>query len=226
VEGWLCEPWAYYANRRWLYEHFVGALQKHFQDPRAESEFYNVSTGLFNLHACDYRQSWDALADLNLLARMAGLRGLVILVDEFEDVIYNLRRIDHKQKSFGNLFRFFAGDFPGLSFFAVTPGFINKSKDTLMKNKDHWEYDYSTFDALSTFEMSQLETDELTDLASRIIETHGRAYCWEPALILENHRVSDIIKEEALQSLDRARHTIRRVVQALDDQLQGANVAS
>ena len=51
-------------------------------------------------------KSWDGLADLDLLAQLAGFRGLVLLVDEFEDVIQNLTRVNFKQAAFWNLFHF------------------------------------------------------------------------------------------------------------------------
>jgi len=123
VEAWLCEPWQYHSRTKWLYERFVARLRKHFRDPRAAWQFYGRCVDTFRFERAEYRQSWDALDDLNDLARLCGLKGLVLLVDEFEDVVYNLRNIRYQTEAFWNLFRLFSGErFSGLSFYAVTPG--------------------------------------------------------------------------------------------------------
>src|SRR5207245_1103641 len=126
-----------------------------------------------------YHQSWAVLKDIDTLARAVGLKGLVIEFDEFEDVLTNLKNIDHKQSAFWNLFQFYEGKrFPGVSFFAVTPEFVHKCKVEL-QSKGLWDYDYSQFEKLPTFEMSPLRTTELMELTGRIITTHGIAYDWE-----------------------------------------------
>ena len=57
----------------------------------------------------------------------AGLKGMVILFDEFEDVLTNINNINHKEAAFGNLFRFVSGDpFTGKTFYAVTPSFMRE----------------------------------------------------------------------------------------------------
>ena len=223
VEGWLCEPWNYYTRTTWLYERFVSGLRKHFRDPRAGWQFYRRGTDTFIFKGSDFRQSWDALADLHLLVKLAGLKGLVLLVDEFEDVIYNLKKINYQQDAFWNLFRLFDGEFPGHSFYAVTPAFVEKCKNLLL-SKHCWDYDFSRFDRLPTFEMSPLEVSELEELSMRILETHGIAYDWEPDLLMKYSHLRQIVHQAAsLQIQDRARHTIVTVVKALDHLLEDQN---
>lgn len=220
VEAWLCEPWNYYVRRKWLYQRFVGGLRRYFRDPRAEWQFYNTDTGMFIFRVADYRQSWDALADLHTLAKLAGLTGLVILVDEFEDVIYGLRNVGYQQQAFWNLFRLSGGGLPGPSFYAVTPSFVDKCKNVLL-GKGVRDYDFSRFERLPTFEMSPLGTSELESLAMKILETHGIAYGWEPDAVMRAAQLLGIVrKAAALQVQDRARHVIIRVVTALDELLQ------
>lgn len=221
VEGWLCEPWSYYTRTRWLYDRFVLGLREFFRDPRADWQFYRRGTDTFIFNASDYRQSWDGLADLDLLAKLVGLKGLVLLVDEFEDVLYNLNRIDCQRDAFWNLFRLFGGDFPGASFYAVTPKFVSKCKE-LLQRKGCLDYDYSRFDRLPTFEMTPLGRAEVQELSSRIIEAHGLAYGWDTKP-LRNHpdllRLVHNLSQQPIQ--DRTRITIRSIVELLDGQLQG-----
>jgi len=220
VEAWICEPWNYYTRTTWLYNQFVGDLRRYFHDPRADWQFYRRGTDTFIFKNSDYRQSWDALADLQTLANLGGLSGLVILVDEFEDVIYGLRNIKYQQESFWNLFRLFDGEFPGLSFYAVTPSFIEKCKNLLIQ-KVSWDYDLSRFDRLTTFEMSPLETSELEALAMKILEAHRIAYDWEPDLLMRTSHLNNIVRKTgSLPMQDRARYVITSVVKALDELLQ------
>jgi hypothetical protein len=123
---------------------------------------YQTNTLRFDFKAYDYDQSWRALRDINKIAVAAGFKGFVILFDEFKDIVYNIRNISHKESAFENLFRFFLhGWFDGMSFFAVTPGFIQKCIE-LLKNKDRWsdEY-YLLFNQLPSFEMSPLDQENL-----------------------------------------------------------------
>ena len=72
-----------------------------------------------------YNQFFEALSGLDSLAKAVGLKGLVLLVDEFEDIVTNLTRYDYQEAAHHNLFDFLEGEkFSGLSYFAVTPEFI------------------------------------------------------------------------------------------------------
>jgi BREX system ATP-binding protein BrxC/D len=221
VEDWLLHPWNYEAQRKRLYFELVEKLRGYFRDPRPEWKFYATTEGVFNFRLQSYAQSWGALRDLHKLACAAGLKGLIILFDEFEDVIYNIRNISHQESAFWNLFQFYSNkQFGGMSFFAVTPNFVEKCK-TLLLNKGYWDYDYSRFEKLATFQMSPLQVDELEALALKIMEAHGTAYGWEPASVMRITQLRTLVKETAsVQIEDRARHTIREVVKALDQLIE------
>ena len=116
IKAWLSSPESYRSQRKLLYHELVAELRARFLDTRPEWQFYVDEVFLF--HSGGHRQSWDALADLHRLAVCSGYRGLVLLVDEFEDVIQNLPRRNYQQVAFHNLFRFFAGErFPGRGLF-------------------------------------------------------------------------------------------------------------
>lgn len=219
IEDWLYNPGSYgQSARSRLYFKLVERLRPCFRDERSERQFY--ADDVFNFWYGGYRQSWDALGDLSTLADAAGLRGLVLLFDEFEDVITNLRRIDYQERAFSNLFRFFSGqDFGGSSFFAVTPEFVVKCK-TLLLAKGKWDYDFSAFDALPAFEMSPLTIDELDDLALRIMQTHSAAYGWD---CCGDGVVADVevavAEAMSVPVQDRVRQAIKAIVGTLDDHL-------
>ncbi len=224
VADWITQPWVYYARRRFLYQELVEKLRKHFRDPRPEWQFYNTNAGIFNFQMQDYDQSWKALRDLQALSQAAGLRGVVILFDEFEDVLNNLKRVDYQEAAFWNLFRFYSGkQFPGMTFFAVTPEFAAKCKRLLM-DKGRWDFDYSRFQALPTFEMSPLEKRHLEDLAMKIMETHGIAYGWEPDTVMKASDLKRIISASmSVRVEDRVRQTIKEIVKALDHLLESTD---
>jgi len=219
VEDWFLQPWAYRSQRAVLFSDLVGSLRRHFHDPRPESQFYKH--GVFEFHTQGYAQSWSALRDLQRVLCKAGLRGLVLLFDEFEDVVTNLRNIGYQEAAFWNLFQFYAGkQFPGLSFYAVTPEFVEKCV-TLLIGKGRWDYDYARFKVIPTFQMTPLDVEELEELAMRILETHGIAYEWEPDLVMRAKELDKIVRKAAsVQIQDRARHTIISIVTALDRLLE------
>jgi hypothetical protein len=219
VEDWFLQPWVYRSQRRILYSDLVGSLRRFFHDPRPDRQFY--SDGVFWFHTQGYAQSWSALRDLQRLLCEAGLKGLVVLFDEFEDVVTNLNNVAHQEAAFWNLFQFYAGkQFPGLSFYAVTPEFVEKCV-TLLIDKGRWDYDYARFKAIPTFQMTPLDVEELEELAMRILEAHGVAYDWEPDLVMRATELDKIVRKAAsVQIQDRARHTITTVVKALDRLLE------
>ncbi|MDP3012987.1 MAG: ATP-binding protein, partial [Candidatus Subteraquimicrobiales bacterium] len=195
VEGWFLEPWVYKTQRSKLYYDLIGQLKSFFRDPRYEWQFYNDGIFDFQIHA--YTQSWAAFRDIHKLSIEAGYKGFIILFDEFEDVIHNLRNIKHQQAAFWKLFEFYGGKkFDGMPYFAVTPDFANKCK-TLLLQKGCWDYDYSMFDKLPTFEMSPLTAEELQELALKILEVHGIAYDWEPDLVMKMPALKAIVAKTA-----------------------------
>ena len=215
VEDWLFQPWLYYAQRRLLYTRLVEQMRTHFRDPRPEWKFYNE--GIFDFRAQGYAQSWAALRDIHKLSLEAGLKGLIILFDEFEDIITNIKNIKHQEAAFWNLFEFYAGnEFKGMTYFAVTPDFAQKCILRLLE-KGRWDYDYTMFEKLPTFEMSPLEEEELQKLALKILEVHGIAYDWEPDLSMKMSKLRAIVRQaSSIQIQDRARHTIRQIVKYLE----------
>jgi hypothetical protein len=219
VEDWLQQPWNYKSQRKKLYQGLVEDLRKYFRDPRSHWQFYADNVFAFDVQG--YAQSWAALGDLVCLSKAAGLAGIVLLFDEFEDIITNLTNIAHQQAAFWNLFQFYSKKhFEGLSFYAVTPEFVDKCKKLLL-SKGVFDYDYEWFEALARFQMSPLSTDELSTLALRIMDTHGKAYDWEPDLVMKASQLRRIVERAAaVQIQDRARHTITEVVKSLDSLLQ------
>jgi hypothetical protein len=217
VIDWFSQPWAYQAQRKKLYEELILSLRPYFRDPRSERKFYNPVEGIFHFQQQDYAQSWGVLRDIHRMSVAAGLKGFIILFDEFEDVLYNMRNIGHQQAAFWNLFQFYAGDvFPSMTFFAVTPGFVQKCKVRLME-KHVWDYDFERFDALPTFEMSPLGADHLHEVALKIRDVYATAYALDERTLQGINLQSLVARTSAIAVEDRARHTIREVVKALDD---------
>lgn len=223
IIDWLQKPELYRSQRARLYARLIEEMRSKFRDPRPDWEFYKSDFFLF--HTDSYRSAWDALKDMHVLFENCGLRGLVILFDEFEDVLTNLTRINWQESAFWNLFLFFSGKrFPGKSFYAVTPAFTEKCKIRLL-TRGRVDFDYRRFDQLPTFQMSPLGEQELSELAGRILNTHMLAFNYR----IPKDRVSkirqamdQIVSRSVLSPVqDRARHTIREVVQYLDEGIQG-----
>ena len=215
IEDWLSNPPNYRNRRSPLYKSLVYDLRGKFRDPRAEWQFY--SDEVFSFHSGGHRQAWDALADLDLIAKAAGLRGLVLLFDEFEDVIQNLNRRNLQEAALLNLFRFFAGErFPGMSYFAVTPDFVAKCKRELLR-KGIYEFDYSRFDSLPSFGLADVTMDQFLQLAIKIRAVHATADGWDA---VGKVTIADLRKVAsaawALSSPDRLRQAIQSVVETLD----------
>lgn len=216
VEDWLYQPWQYKVQRKILYTQLVDKLRRYFRDPRPEWKFY--ADEVFMFHTQGYAQSWSALRDFDCLSRAAGLKGLIILFDEFEDVITNLRNVAYQEAAFWNLFHFYAGkQFPGKTFYAVTPEFVEKCKNRLVQ-KGKWDFDFSRFDSLPKFEMSPLEEIHLIELAKRIAPVHGLAYDWDAISAMNGSNIQMALKEaNRIQIQDRTRHAVICIVKHLDD---------
>jgi hypothetical protein len=219
IQDWLFQPCVYRTQWKQLYATLVEDLRRYFRDPRQDRQFYADEVFAFDRQGC--QQSWAALRDAQTLAVESGLKGFIILFDEFEDILTNLNNIAYQEAAFWNLFQFYSGkQFPGMTFFAVTPEFATKCKCLLMQ-KGRWDYDYSPFDALPTFEMSPLEQSQLETLATKIVEAHGIAYCWRPESVMSAAQLRAVVaKAAAVQVQDRARLTIREVVASLDRLLE------
>lgn len=213
VEDWLFQPWEYKSQRKHLYDSLIGNMRRHFNDPRDDRYFYY--NNLFDFSVQEYRQSWDALNDLDKLTKIAGFKGLILLVDEFEDIIHNMGNIRHQKDAFWNLFQFFGGSFCSNSFFAVTPDFSNKCKKVLL-DKEIFDYDYSKFDKLKTFELSPLSESQMYSLSQKIISVHSKAYDWQTPKDIDNHIHIICKKGMKIPVQDRVRQTIKETVILLD----------
>lgn len=219
ITDWLHNPAAYRAQRQLLYSDLVASLRTHFRDPRPDWKFY--SDGVFTFNTMGHRQAWDALADLDAIARASGYRGLVLLVDEFEDVIQNLTRRDYKQAAFLNLFQFFRGEVPGFAYFAVTPEFAHKCKLELL-SRGVFDYDYTQFDRLPAFEMDPIDTQMIYELARKIRQVHGLAYGWDAEAGVPDRVLLKRCRELGESPIpDRVRQAIIGIVRLLDDKFQG-----
>jgi P-loop Domain of unknown function (DUF2791) len=216
IEDWLANPEAFRSQRKLLYKALVEDLRSRFREARAEWQFY--SDEVFWFHTGGHRNAWGALADLDLIARSAGLRGLVILFDEFEDVIQNLNRRNYQEEAFLNLFRFFAGErFPGMTYFAVTPDFVAKCKVELM-SRGVVDFDFGRFSRLPFFEMSEIAEREFLHLAKRIRDVHALAFDWTAAEALGDRDLSRLVgKLWSVRTPERVRLAIQGVVESLDE---------
>jgi hypothetical protein len=219
ITDWLANPAEYRSRRKDLYLEMIEHRRNSFRDPRPEFKFY--ADDVFGFHSGGHRQSWDGLADLDLIAKLAGFRGLVILVDEFEDVIQNLNRINYKQAAFWNLFHLFRGEhFSGQSYFAVTPEFVSKCKQALM-DKGIYDYDFSQFDRLPRFQMEPIDAEQLFDLGKRIRDAHAIAYGWDARANLADREFKALCAKLASTSApDRMRQAIVTIVKELDGRTQ------
>lgn len=218
VIDWLQEPENYRSQRKQLHTKLVEGLRSHFRDPRSDKQFY--MDNVLSFHTDGYLAVWDGLRDMNDLLVGAGLRGLIVLFDEFEDVLTGLTNVMWKEAAFWNLFLFMGGKrFPGRTFYAVTPNFVVKCKEQLLE-RGRVDFDYKRFDKLPTFEMSPLTKTELAELAGRILKAHACAFGYQPEDVSAS-QIRDLIAHLSRSPVqDRARHTIREVVKLLDTILE------
>ena len=221
IEDWLANPAAYRSQRKLLHQALVSNLRGEFRDPRAEWQFYADEVFLF--HTGGHRNAWAALEDFDVIARGAGLNGLIILFDEFEDVIQNLNRRNYQQEAFLNLFRFFGGErFPGMAYFAVTPEFVAKCKTELM-SRGVFDFDFNRFSKLPFFEMSAITEADFLTLAKKIRAVHSIAFGWRADADLSDRelkRLTDVLW--SVRTPERVRLAIQGVVEALDERFESS----
>ncbi len=197
-------------RRRELYKVLVSGLGHVFQDRR------QVTDSTFSFKDNEYRQSWAALRDFDVLSRCSGFRGFVLLVDEFEDVIYS--RITQKIEAFRNLGRFFEGRYSlGRSYFAVTPDMSKAFSDELQQRRREYDVDVRQFEALPCFRLTPIHHADMLTLAKKIRDTHSCAYNWNAEEMvgddeLERHCVEVMRPDRP----DRVRLAVKSVVLLLD----------
>lgn len=214
VEDWLFQPWSYYGQRKRIYQELIGNLGRHFQDGHQERYYYPDA---FRLSVQRYDQSWKFLRDLRMLAAAAGLSGVIILFDEFETMLTGLKRYDYKIDAFWNLLQFGRQkQFPGLSAFAITPGFFH-TLGAFIHEMSRDNLDYSELREFPTFEMQPLEVCQLQELAGRIRDTHALAFRWDARAHVGDSALRAVVQKSAsIPVQDRSRQTIKQVVGALD----------
>lgn len=216
IADWLMNPPQYKTRRKLLYTQLVYRLQASFRDVRSERQFY--TNNIFDFHYNDYAQCWAALRDIHKLAVASGLKGLMILFDEYEDVITNLRNIAYQEVAFRNLFKFYSGEeFPSFTCYAVTPEFATKCKK-LLHDRNRWDFDCSEFENIPTFQISPLAEKDMVNLAYKITNTHSIAYEWDAANAPDYNNIKNIVSSSASHAVqDRVRQTIKAIVGFLDD---------
>ena len=218
IEDWFSNPDNYRQQRKTLHEQLVADLRPKFRDPRPDWQFY--ADEVFQFNTGGHRQAWDGLADLHLISKAAGLRGLVLLFDEFEDVIHNLNRRDLQQQALHNLFSFFAGNrYPGMAYFAVTPDFVRNCAGELI-NRGVLDFDYLRLAELPTFELNEIAEQEFLQLARQLRVVHGVAFEWAAQVALPDVALCNLVAEVwAVPSPDRVRRSIQAVIAGLDELL-------
>ena len=224
IQYWLEHPYNYRGRRQDLYVTLVRQLRGCFRDPRPRWRFMNDN--VLSFHTNDYSSSWAALRDFDLLARCSGCRGLVLLVDEFEDVIYNLPRLNNKQEAFRNLFRVFAGrEFLGQSYFAVTPDFTLKCRRELLKrgvygNLIDTRGNPLVFNDLPCFQLDPISVDDVVSLSKKIRDVHSRAYGWRAEEEIDDKELDGYCVElMRTDSPNKIREVVTSVVALFDERL-------
>jgi hypothetical protein len=170
----------------------------------------------------DYEASkaWTAFYELNYISNIIGLQGLIILFDEFEDILNNLRNIVSVENALRHMFDFFAGKYSVKTFFAVTPEFVNKCETHLI-DKCRFDFDFGMFKMIIQFKMSPLEIESLIELGKKIVVAHGIAYNWDVSKYLNDEVLSNWLKETgSIRIGDRSRQSVKLIVSKLDAILQ------
>jgi hypothetical protein len=192
-----------------------------FTDPR--SEFEVIYGGVFEFFTPDYWQSRAALGDLHRLAQLAGYRGLVFLMDEFENALIGLNNVLFQQKALLNLQELLAAEyFKGHTFIAVTPDYSEECR-LLMIRKLRFDFDLDFLDDIATFRMSPLEGRHVEALAKHIALAHSCAYGWPRNGGDVLAKVQLVMRRAmAVDVQDRVRRAITSAVQVLDAHLYEA----
>lgn len=215
VKSWLSASWDYRDRRQYLYTHLVGQLPSSVNSLVSEQELYR--SGAFRFDIGGHENAWLALQDLQTLATLSGLRGLVLLFDEFEDVIQNLGRIDYQRSAFANLIDLMSHErFSGWKYFAVTPEFAARCRDRLME-KEQYDFPTSMFDDLERIKMTPVREQEFLELGRKVRKVHGIAYDWEAQRGFSDRKLQTLVtKLYSQSSADQVRQAMVGLVKALD----------
>lgn len=218
VQDWLSFPWNYESTPGQLYRQLVERLRPAVRDPRPDRTMY--AEGVFHFRKSGHTQAWAVLSDLHVLAQICGRRGLVLLFDEFEDVIQNMNNIQYEREAFVNLFRLFSGErFGGMSYFAVTPDFAEKCRNRIYA-KMAYDFPVDRFDRLARYEVAPIRKADFLRLATAIRCTHACAYGWDADTEFSDDNLAGVVEElYRRRSADQIRQAIQGIVAALDDHI-------
>jgi len=215
VKSWLSTTWDFNNQRRYLYTHLVGRLPPSIDNFYSEAELYR--SGAFRFDVAGHENAWLALQDLQTLSVLSGLRGLVLLFDEFEDVIQNLGRIDYQRNAFANLIDLMSHErFNGWKYFAVTPDFATLCRTRLLE-KGQYDFPVSMFDDLERIKMTPVGEREFLELGKKVRELHGIAYEWDAVSGFTDRKLTNVVaKLYSKSSADQVRQAMVGLVKALD----------
>lgn len=218
VKSWLSSTWDFKDRRQYLYWHLVRQLPASTNSLISEAEFYR--SGAFRFDGGGHENAWLALQDLQTLATLSGLRGLVLLFDEFEDVIQNLKNISYQRSAFVNLIELMSHDrFTGWKYFAVTPEFAARCRARLME-REQYDFPVSMFDVLERIKMTPVREQEFLEMGRKVRELHGIAYDWDAKSVFTDRKLETLVSKLYSQSsADQVRQAMVGLVKALDKAL-------
>jgi hypothetical protein len=176
------------------------------------------ASGWINWTENKYSQSWRMLNDLDTLAVMSDLNGIVILFDEFEDVITNLNNRSWQESAYHNFFTFIdPNKFQGKVFFGVTPEFSKKTV-SLMATKDFGILSEvrGQLENVPKFRLKSLSLLDFQELADRVCEFHSIAYEWDA---IRTARENGLDKQAELAFHSLGQNSTRLIVQQMIDWL-------
>ena len=216
VTAWYTSPEAYRDQRSFLWSELCAGLSDKFVERRSEPAYY--INGSFSFHSNGHENAWAGLRDLHTIARVGGYKGLILLFDEFEDVIQNLNRVNWQEAAFRNLFTFFGGgQFPSKAYFAVTPDFVTLCKEQLLA-KGRYDFPVRQFDRLPAFELDPIGLNDFIHLAQKIAAVHGVAFGWDSSsFAAQSPWPEEVRRAWGRPQPDRIRQGVQRIVALLDD---------
>lgn len=219
VKSWLSTTWDFNGQRKYLYTHLVDRLPPSINNFYSEAELYR--SGAFRFDVAGHENAWLALQDLQTLSVLSGLRGLVLLFDEFEDVIQNLGRIDYQRNAFANLIDLMSHErFNGWKYFAVTPEFATRCRTRLLE-RGQYDFPVSMFDDLERIKMTPVGEPEFLELGKKVRELHGIAYEWDAVGEFTDRKLTSLVtKLYSKSSADQVRQAMVGLVKALDSALE------
>lgn len=168
----------------------------------------------------DYSRTWAAFNELQKLTQIGGMNGLILLIDEFEDVISNMTKAQ-QIRAFYHLFGFYSGKYLGLAVFAVTPDFVSKCRDVILR-KSILDFPIRDFEQLPSLAFPPLGERELHEFCHRIMDLYEHAYQFKfPKRAALLQALSDLsIQTSRSTFLDQPRYIAKQTTKMLDAYLE------